>query len=524
MASKETVVKEQVKDTVEKAATVATTVASGQLPTKQQALDAAHSASESLASVAEVVKTVAEGGIPTSQQATSALNTTAQTIKEAAEKISLDNTGKKIVDDTEQLLEDTKRLLQEKRVLDKLGKLVEDTKEAGSEISQKVPDWNYIESKAKEEVYEGLGKEAADLLNTARRVAFQIVKSKDFRMLLIDAVDLMQAMFYRAVDTIPPVADSLKKDIAKGKLELPETKKVAEEFTRTVSQKVEQVKETGVVLPQEHKERIQRQFNSLMSRIANNKEYHELVHGLFRILQHLKQRAQKLKEYNPAESEAWQKVWADIIDIIESFSGKGTFKSFSKRINYVLTDLWNDKEADAVFRDIKSYLSRAMEHPNWLTTKEATDKATDLLERLNDLVVSDKYQRRLEQLSNQARYVLTRIANEPLVQKIADDAAQLGKDIITNVSTGKPSLTQLQQSLAQIRTVIVPILMKQLEQIPLPIVSGSTPKFDYSLDNLIFGAKELMPEKIYMKFDDFVEVNTRDMALKQTTAYLLLQM
>jgi hypothetical protein len=150
-----------------------------------------------------------------------------------------------------------------------------------------------------------------------------------------------------------------------------------------------------------------------------------------------------------------------------------------------------------------------MEHPQLLDRKNFKH-GEDLLERGKALFQSEKYNAKVRAVLEEMKNLVHRISEDTITKQLGDDMKQLVQDIMFD-SEGKFSASQLRESMSQLRSMIVPILLSNLEKLPIPKISGTSPKYDYSVENLNFNVKEILPENFYYDLKSEATVKLKEL-------------
>lgn len=115
-----------------------------------------------------------------------------------------------------------------------------------------------------------------------------------------------------------------------------------------------------------------------------------------------------------------------------------------------------------------------------------------------------------------------RISNDPYINDVREDLEKLSRDVLLD-ERGRPSVARLRDAVAELRTWVVPILSKELQTVAIPSIEGSTPKYQYRIDNLVISAKEVMPEKIKLDFETESEIEVAAINPEEVKVWLSIQ-
>jgi len=60
---------------------------------------------------------------------------------------------------------------------------------------------------------------------------------------------------------------------------------------------------------------------------------------------------------------------------------------------------------------------------------------------------------------------------------------------------------------AQLKAVLIPVISRNLERVPIPRLAGSNQKYDIALENLVLNGSALIPATIDLKLKSKVEMD-----------------
>jgi hypothetical protein len=110
---------------------------------------------------------------------------------------------------------------------------------------------------------------------------------------------------------------------------------------------------------------------------------------------------------------------------------------------------------------------------------------------------------------DEANDILNRIQNDDVVQRFNEDISKLARDLAYD-DRGRPSIGQLQESIAQLRTIIQPLLVQMMQEVPLPVLEGTTEKYRYRIENVAFTGGNIIPEQIRFHLDTDTYLKLQD--------------
>jgi len=100
---------------------------------------------------------------------------------------------------------------------------------------------------------------------------------------------------------------------------------------------------------------------------------------------------------------------------------------------------------------------------------------------------------------------------DPAAERLAASARNLMRDLTCDPATGKPSLWTLRDNIEKSgRSLLLPVLLRELEVVPVKGIRGSTKSYDYAVRNLVFSAYDLLPERARFYMDLDVDLDLSD--------------
>lgn len=478
----------------------------------------------------DIGKTVQSGQAPSNDQLNALIDTTEKVIEKEASKVELNPHGARAVKDVQNILESAQTLLNEKNKDEKLQRLIANAKKA-SESPSLYASYRRVsrEVKGQQGKMEDIQDQFSDIYRNISNVAYQIVRSSDFRTILIDFIRLVQDTGAKKMDEISKDPKAQPVDKMEGKQEKPLGDLVSEvtedtyflflKIERNLAKDVGQdIKEGNLPVDEERKQELYDRWDALFQKFIQNKEFHHAMHGFFNIFDMLSDQADRLK--NKVENEGEQmkrdqylnQIWQDTRDLIGEFSGR-------EKLDLFLNDSWSlwysirdDPELSSYFNELRAWFEETLEHPEKLQDKELyKQKSQDFVYRAQDIFQKWKYQEDLNRMLDQGTDVLHAIRLDPTTLNFVDTTKKFAKDLILD-EYGRPSLQVTTEVLETLRTTLVPAVLKNLANIPIPKLEGSNEDYDYSVDNIVFNAYDLLPENVFfvMNSGTHLELKKRD--------------
>jgi len=548
--------------------------------------------------VREVAETISAGNAPTTGQLNKVLARAEGLIEAKKEEAPLNRTGEQLADEMKRVLGDTRQLLSEKNADDKLQRIVASAQAGGQQLAQEAK--TEAKGLAREaqagaaqagislpQAQKELVQASREWADSLREVATELVRSREFRNLSIEMLDMLregmllasrkaQEGLQKASEKLEEGTRKAESGIEEGKRraekgespvkesDLPDMSRVAQEAKSELKGKQADLKEQGqellgevkaqgqealsraqeegrkaleevkagqipsaLPLSDEQRLRLRKRLDNLLRRIGHNQSYRRALESFFRLMDQLRQLA--------ASAVSRQERLAD-----------------SAKSNTELSAAWRDTQA------------LIAEFANGHTL----DRFTDLLYRWFDMMQTDERVSRFwgdlrswawqtvenpdvalteertvefNTLLDRARELAGDYRYSQLTQELFDEMTSIVDDIRTDPTTNKlitdirtlfnhlmfdasGNVTWKPEEMRQFKILMLSLLLEELKYIPLPRIEGSTDKYDYVVQNAHFYGYDLLPDHININWENRLDLNLKDIKTDVATSTLHVSM
>jgi len=104
---------------------------------------------------------------------------------------------------------------------------------------------------------------------------------------------------------------------------------------------------------------------------------------------------------------------------------------------------------------------------------------------------------------------LNSIKKDSTLNEFQASVQQFAKDFGLSGPSGKPDLLKMTTGIDQLRLLIVPVLRKMLENIPLARIEIYNPSYEMALDDIYLNGTDVLPEHFQMQFDNKLDADLR---------------
>jgi len=483
--------------------------------------------------------------------------------------------ARRLLENLRNLIEDLQKFVAEKNKGDRLQKIinlgVETAKEARGEMPSKPEVRRRMKKAVGRQRMDTMRNEVMEILQAMKNLAIQILYSSDFRVLLLEALDLISGILHHVTEEkIKPAVEQMteptkgeetteeglgvesekfvkesKREDPKEKQQQPETsgranqkrrfrkgrrEEKGKEFKETVEVAAEKLKEetkslvnelaSGKYTPAEQKEMVKEKFKDILIRLGQNPEYRKAIRNLFDVFGHLNKIASdvtaELKEKTEKEEfplhDRILEMWDEIQSMIEEFSHRSldTLVDSIRELFFLIKD---DEDVSEYLTDVKIFVLSSAEHPEIIKRKNFK-LGEELIERGKQLFSQEKYSGKFREVVNELKEQLYGISQDTTTQNLAEDVRQLIRDLMLD-DEGKVSVSAIRESVGQLKSLLVPIIVKQFEHIPIPKIVGETPKYQYSIENMVFNGKEILPDSFFFDIVSKGSIKLKEFAAEQ---------
>lgn len=488
---------------------------------------------------------------PSNDDINQQLNSAKDTLDQQKKKADLNDQGKTLVSDMKDIIDATKTVVLEKNKDDKLQKLYADSKEAvdktvpivqkegeklkkggeklakkGEKLASKAADKSEVGIEGQTQQ---LSADAQELYGYIKNLLWNFVKSEDFRELASDWIGFIQFL------TTRKIKEQAKKQEGQGG--------ATENIAKAIDEGLEQTSKPAD--EDELQKRTEDMFQNLLDRIRNKPEYQDAFRDIFRLMDQLRANfesvatdvkkevqsaKQEIKKEVKKESEKvsdqvdadpfWRALY-DARDIVYSFTGQEDFDKFVDTLNHTWESVRYDTELRSWFYELRSFLELVWDNPDSVTQEQFKTRSRELTQRGRQILQKDKWNEEFNLLVDRFNVLLENIKNDSTTNQFADKLKKFGTDFAFN-KQGYPDLYVMEDSVIQIKNLLIPLLKEQLANINIGRIEFSNETYDVKLEDIGFSGS-FLPEHIDFSLRNDSHLNTKDSSKDSMRHSLLFQ-
>ncbi|ORX99371.1 hypothetical protein K493DRAFT_299405 [Basidiobolus meristosporus CBS 931.73] len=505
--------------------------------------------------ITEVIHAAQQGKLPTTVQLTDAIEQLQEDNSLHHASANMSASGRRVMADTENLLDSTKRLLTEKNADDQIQNIIYHSTQggmaarSGNEITQTKEQLSDTAGQTK-----GLLSDGAEKIT---RVGWLLVTSSQFRRLMNDVTSIFQELVASNIPNHPEQEETVR-DTSSSKYtndsgiphdheatvdeageRVQETlqksgKPLYQNAKETVKPYIKQAEDGDMPVKEAAKESIQEMKQGIQQRLKNvrlsskqedhlinrmrnvfrelqeNPEFQEAIDELSDIASTLKSHGMDAQSLVAETAQTKKEAGGDDLtiaranakELVENFAGNKSLDPLIQSISKLHSEYSVDEELSAFVRDLKEFIRRSIRESQFTDRPEYKKEVSGFIDKGQN-IMDRKYRPHFQQISNEVTSFNTALQHDRTTQAFARDLEKLTQDVFLDES-GKPTI---KYDLVKDFAKLVPVIAKKLEYLPLPRVENSDEQFDVILDNIVLKCSNIAPDYIHLRTDTLVDTN-----------------
>jgi len=209
-------------------------------------------------------------------------------------------------------------------------------------------------------------------------------------------------------------------------------------------------------------------------------------------------------------------------ELIMRFSGGVSLDPLIENLTNLNTAMRSDPETLALMREFREFVFNMFKHPELLDDDSQLNVMSNYIDRFRAVGTSPTYMKPLKSSIKEITKTIQGFAQDAATSNLLKCGTKLVSDLAMD-NSGKLSFYSLRESTSQLRYLLMPVILKQLEHVALPKIEGITPAYNYSVDNIMFSGNDIFPEHIYLTLETDVDFDVRHLSSDYSKAELKLR-
>ncbi|CAJ0753689.1 15776_t:CDS:2, partial [Entrophospora sp. SA101] len=458
--------------------------------------------------------------------------------------------GKRVLADTEKLLETTKRVLDEKNTNDEIQNIVYYGTQGARDISgtKIIPeDFKQKVQAETSTVQQDVSPTVQDAFKKILKIPNLIISSSEFRLLINEINSIVQEAISLNIpkqdDSTPSDNNNKKiqktshtqqskdpkeateetaKDVAQQLREgtYPIAKNAAEisgEHIRDYSEGKKSLKEAvtdgasslktavqesvaNYQLSKEQRDRLVTRFKNVMIEAHKNPEFQdaisELLDMISRVSQHTQEVTKQISETvtettseTIVDNSAIQIATKNAKDLIENFANNRSLDPLISSLRELGTKVKTDQEMHNYFKDLQQFVVKSLHDTNFVQNNDYIEHGSRLIQDGRKILL-EKYNDITNRIQKEASTFNKAIQKDKTLSEWTNDFDNLISDLFLD-EKGRPTLVK---DFAK----IIPVFANKIQYVPLPRIENSDEEYDYAFDNFVLHLPEILPRHLHI--------------------------
>jgi len=507
----------------------------------------------------QATEALKDGRLPSTDQVTSAIESVQKSDSFHEASRGMSPLGKKVLADTERLLDTTKKIFEEKNVGDELQNVIYHTGKATKDTTSNATVPGDLKNKVTTETSSSQPS-VQDSLKKTMIIPQLLMSSSEFRKLINDLHSIIQDALLRTIPDRDPseidtgIGSDQEKTVGQAKQETAQQARegaypVAKEaaditggYVKDFSEGNKGAKETategakhlashfkgkftGYRLTEEQRDILVNRFKNLMIETQSRHEYQSVLEDLINNISRLNEQSQNIAGHakETAKSQAGQsvdrtdlqKAQENAKKLIENFANHKSLDPLIEALKTLGRDVQNDQELRAYLNELREFALSSLRDPNFVKETDYIQHGSMLIDRGRTLLL-ERYSDHTQRIADEASAFNEALQNDALTAQWAADFQSLVRDLFLD-ENGQPTVKfELIKDFAK----ILKLAGEKIKYLPLPKIENSDEEYDYVFDNIVLYLAEAVPKHLRMNFMADISLNRDEKDVLQNTAYI----
>jgi len=452
-----------------------------------------------------------ENYIPSNRQINDTLDSAEHALEDTKvdEKDRLNKTGKQLIDQTEKLIFDARRMVNEKNRNDLMQQIIHEGSEVYKDVNANRDQWKQLQGALDELDSEALVKKMNNMSTVAKLVAIELISSGRFRQTLYDLFAVLYSILIDA-SHIKQVGRPLREAISEA---ASVTQRPAREAMPAAGEKLQEAganalnlgldiadpgKSVVQLTPEQRAELIE-QFRNVLREIAGRERTQRIVRGLFEIVDSIAQPVAKAADQVTVATESvtedrhLQRMLNLTQKLFEAFT-RTSLDPLIAQFKILYGSMIEDPEVRTFVQDSRAFFFGILADPPKLASEDSKQQISDLIDRGRSLVEQKIALRdNIIAIRKEVNTMIYAMEDDPLTYAIQQDIKNLVEMVLLD---GNGNISFKPEVLEQLKIIALSALVKRLK-FPLPPLTfddGDTLRF--TVTGLVLGIQDLLPSRI----------------------------
>jgi hypothetical protein len=405
----------------------------------------------------------------------------------SAQQGDMDYETRKAIEDLSALVVTAKQMMQSKGIVDRLEKISDESQKALDAIKHSgVP----AETK-------NVTEQAVDFVKVWRPLFQLLIRSRDFRQLLVDAITIARSIISRN-------SGEILQDISQQFVEGVPSKQIM----KTAKSEIREKSNTQIITDEEW-ETLQDQIQRVLAILARYPNYREGIDQVFSLFDAFRVAS---KQISSSQKESTGEVHAyraqlETEDLVASFAGREPLDQFKNHLRNLIDLFDNNPEFKQYFTELKQFIISSKTEEE-VKSEAFKQKSKNLATRGRELIQQFKNENEVDEFLISSNELIQNIKNDEFVKILRRQAGIISSEFTFVDTEGKVQVDT--DMLSKLQAVLLPVLADTLKYIPIPRIESSDSSREYWFDNITLCGYDVIPENIHFHLESDTDLSLKD--------------
>jgi len=228
---------------------------------------------------------------------------------------------------------------------------------------------------------------------------------------------------------------------------------------------------------------------------------------------------QQLKE-TVQQSEHVDTAFQDSKKLLERFSDR-PLEPFLEKNKQLFAYVRGNQELRQWFNELVQFMRQVFENPNSVDEYDVTQRSEKLVNQAGQLTKDPQFKSKYTQVWSELQTIASSVRDDPDLKNLQEQTAVFLDNFTTVDANGQRQFNT--DLMKELRSLLVPLFLAQLDNIPLPPVEGSNEDYDYYFDNMVLHGQEIIPDQVKFYSETEANVNVRELSSDKSQTKVFLQ-
>ena len=416
---------------------------------------------------------ILRGNVPTNQEISKSIDSAIQSLS----SLSVNNENR-IATDLKQLLSSSKLLLMHKNSEEQIQTFFHECSQLGAELASLMDEYRKGTQQGMESSsmnMENMIRNMRQLLDSLKHVVLYWIQSSEFRALWTEDIVVL--------------AQNLVGNIG----------------GKTVDLLIFDNEPIESFIDAHDVQMVKDRFNSLLGKIAHNSEYRTAIRHVFDIWNQISFVYGDAR-LNLVHGDHLYRVLDEAKKVFASFCGGDRVDAFVQSFWSLVHRVSHDDKVLSLWKRFQVTVEHCLQHPeeemyrnqlwSWIDEWYWTWSHREF-----------KFRTDWSNLCLRLTEMFDQVKRDEDLYRLKQDFNRLVVDMFKN-SEGRFDLVIMQQSLHQIRDVLYLTLKSTMSHIQLPRVDGRSDTLEYSLENMVIDASDILPSHVHIRMVNDIDIDS----------------